>query len=81
MAFIEKELLLSRVKYLVKINEKPGLSCVNPTIVDKINSMIEKEELLSFMQVESVFNYLVEKSVDQPNELDRYASEILDFIN
>jgi|GEM_PF-3091275 len=81
MPFIEKELLLSRVKYLIKIQDKPGSLPINPAIIEKVNQMIESEEILSFMQVEAVFNYLVEKSNGKQNDLNERASEILEFIN
>ncbi len=80
MAFIEKELLIGRVQYLEKINSKPGLPEVNDGISKKVVEMIHSGELITFMQVEAVFNYLLENSNSAPEKIEQTASEILDFL-
>ena len=80
MAFIEKELLIGRVQYLEKINSKPGLPKINEGIIRKIIEMIQNGDLITFMQVEAVFNYLLENSNSAPEKIEESASEILDFL-
>lgn len=81
MAFIEKELLVGRVQYLEKINTKPGLPKINKDIVEKVIEMIQEGELITFMQVEAVFNYLLENTNSSPEKIEESALDILDFIN
>ncbi len=81
MAFIEKELLIGRVQYLEKINSKPGVTPINQDIIKKVIEMINADELITFMQVEAVFNYLVENTNTTPEKIQDSASEILDFIS
>ena len=80
MAFIEKELLVGRVQYLEKINSKPGLSKVNEGIITKVVEMIQSGELITFMQVEAVFNFLLENTNSTPEGIENSAAEILDFL-
>ena len=81
MAFIEKELLISKVKYLEKINSKPGQPPINKEIVSKVIAMIKEDNLITFMQVEAVFNHLIEHANTAPEKIEVTASEILDFIS
>lgn len=81
MAFIEKELLISRVQYLEQIHSKPGMQPVDKSITNKVKEMIQSDELISFMQVEAVFNYLVEQASTDSAQLEEHAREILAFIN
>ena len=81
MSVIEKELLIGRVQYLEEISQKPGSEGLNPVVPTKVKEMIKSGELTSFMQVESVFNYLKDKISKDNTEVDRYAEEILDFIS
>ncbi len=81
MAFIEKELLVGRVQYLEKVNSKPGLPAVNEDIIKKVVDMIQSNELITFMQVEAVFNYLLENANSTPEKIQDTASEILEFIS
>lgn len=71
MAFIEKELLIGRVQYLEKINSKPGFPAVNKEIINKVIEMITEEKLITFMQVEAVFNYLLETTIAHRKKLRR----------
>jgi hypothetical protein len=80
MAFIEKELLVGRVQYLEKINSKPGMPSVNGGIITKVVEMIQSDELITFMQVEAVFNYLLEDTNSTPERIENSAAEILDFL-
>jgi len=81
MAFIEKDLLIGRVQYLEKINSKPGLPAVNNELVNKVIEFITEDKLLTFMQVEAVFNYLLENDNSTPEKIEESASDILEFIS
>ena len=64
MAFIEIELLISRVQYLEEVNSRPGKIPVDKSVSVKVKEMIRSGELISFMQVEAVFNFLAEKTAE-----------------
>ena len=81
MAFIEKDLLIGRVQYLEKINSKPGLPAVNKELVNKVIDYITEDKLLTFMQVEAVFNYLLENDHSTPEKIEESATDILEFIS
>ena len=81
MAFIEKDLLIGRVQYLEKINSKPGLPAVNKEIINKVIEFITEDKLLTFMQVEAVFNYLLENDHSTPEKIEESATDILEFIS
>ena len=81
MAFIEKELLIGRVQYLEKINSKPGFPAVNKEIINKVIEMITEDKLITFMQVEAVFNYLMENDNSTPEKIEASAIDILEFIS
>ena len=81
MPFIEKDLLIGRVQYLEKINSKPGLPGVHQDIVAKVIEMINGGELITFMQVEAVFNHLLEQSNNNPENIEATAKDILEFLS
>jgi hypothetical protein len=81
MAFIEKELLIGRVQYLEKINSKPGFPAVNKEIINKVIEMITEDKLITFMQVEAVFNYLRENDNSTQEKIEASAIDILEFIS
>lgn len=43
--------------------------------------MIASGDLITFMQVEAVFNYLLENTNGSPEKVDTSAAEILEFIS
>lgn len=81
MAFIEKELLIGRVQYLEKINKKPGFPAVNKEIINKVIELITEDKLITFMQVEAVFNYLLENDNSSLEKIEASAIDILEFIS
>ena len=81
MPFIDKDLLIGRVQYLEKINSKPGQPGVHQDIIAKVIEMIGAGELLTFMQVEAVFNHLHEQTNDKPEKIDASAKDILEFLS
>ncbi len=81
MAFIEKELLIGRVQYLEKINSKPGFPAVNKEVINKVIEMITQDTLITFMQVEAVFNYLLENDNSTAEKIEASAIDILEFIS
>ena len=80
MPFIEKDLLIGRIQYLEKINSKPGQPGVHKDIIAKVTELIMEGELITFMQVEAVFNHLHEQSNDSPEKIDASAKDILEFL-
>ena len=81
MSQIAKELLIGRVQYLEEMHLRPGSIELDERIVKKVKDLILSGELTSIMQVESVFNFLVEKKASEDAEIDLYAAEIIEFIN
>ncbi|MCB0504315.1 MAG: hypothetical protein KDC58_02325 [Cyclobacteriaceae bacterium] len=81
MSQIAKELLLGRIQYLEEMYLRPGSKKLDERIVSKVKKLVLDGELTSIMQVESVFNFLVEKQASSDAEIDSFASEIIDFIN
>ena len=43
--------------------------------------MINVGELITFMQVEAVFNYLLENDNSSPEKIEESATDILEFIS
>jgi len=81
MSEIAKELLIGRVQYLEEMHLRPGSVELDEKVAEKVKNLILSGELTSIMQVEAVFNFLVEKQVTQEAEINSYAEEIIDFIN
>ena len=81
MSQIAKELLIGRIQYLEEMHLRPGSIELDERIVKKVKSLVLSGELTSIMQVESVFNFLVEKKASEDAEIDLYAEEIIEFIN
>ncbi len=81
MSEIAKELLIGRVQYLEEMHLRPGSVKLDKKVAEKVKSLILSGELTSIMQVEAVFNFLVEKQVTQEDEINSYAEEIIEFIN
>lgn len=81
MSEIAKELLIGRIQYLEEMHLRPGSTELDERIVKKVKKLVLDGELTSIMQVESVFNFLVEKEAKEESEIDMYATEIIEFIN
>jgi len=81
MSQIAKELLIGRIQYLEEMHLRPGSIELDERIVKKVKNLVLSGELISIMQVESVFNFLVEKQASEDAEIDLYAEEIIEFIN
>ena len=81
MSQIAKELLIGRIQYLEEMHLRPGSIELDERIVKKVKNLVLSGELTSIMQVESVFNFLVEKQASEDAEIDLYAEEIIEFIN
>jgi len=60
---------------------RPGSTTLDEKVVNKVKGLILNGELTSIMQVEAVFNFLVEKQATEESEIDSYAEEIIEFIN
>ena len=81
MSFIDQSLLIGRVQYLEKINSKPGLPVVHENIIVKVTDLIKEGQLQTFMQVEAVFNHLLEEANNKPEIIEESAQDILDFLS
>ena len=81
MSQIAKELLIGRIQYLEEMYLRPGSDELDERIVKKVKKLVLDGTLTSIMQVESVFNFLVEKQAVKDSEIDSYAEEIIEFIN
>ena len=81
MSQIAKELLIGRIQYLEEMHLRPGSIELDERIVKKVKALVLSGELTSIMQVEAVFNFLVEKKASEDKEIDLYAEEIIEFIN
>lgn len=81
MSQIAKELLIGRIQYLEEMYLRPGSDQLDERIVKKVKKLVLDGKITSIMQVESVFNFLVEKQAVKDSEIDSYAEEIIEFIN
>ena len=81
MSSIKKELLIARLSYLDEISNKPGAKATNPVVTAKVKELIEKEEIMDYMALESVFSFLREKLDQDESQADNYAKEIISFLN
>ncbi len=81
MSQIAKELLIGRIQYLEEMHLRPGSDELDGRIVKKVKQLVLDGELSSIMQVESVFNFLIEKQASEDSEIDSYAEEIIEFMN
>lgn len=81
MSDIAKELLIGRIQYLEEMYLRPGSVTLDKKVAEKVKKLIIDGELTSIMQVEAVFNFLVEKNASEKAEIDSYAEEIIEFIN
>jgi hypothetical protein len=78
---IEKELLLARLNYLQAINDKPGSPEIHPRVFEKVKEYIKTGRIGSYMGVESLFNYLVEKLPEDESKAEELAIELIAFID
>ena len=78
---IEKELLLARLHYLNEIHRKPGTSNIHPNVSPKVKEMILNGNVGSYMEVESLFNFLAEKLPEDESKAYELAYEMISFIN
>jgi len=81
MSAIAKELLIGRIQYLEEMHLRPGSTILDEKVVKKVKNLVLDGELTSIMQVEAVFNFLVEKQITEESEIDSYAEEIIEFLN
>ncbi len=81
MSEIAKELLIGRIQYLEEMHLRPGSKLLDKRVVEKVKNLVLSGELTSIMQVEAVFNFLVEKQASEELEINSYAEEIIEFIN
>ncbi len=78
---IEKELLHARLHYLEAMNNKPGTPEISKIVLDKMRDQIDNGEVETYLGVEALFNYLIEKLPESDNEADVLAKELLSFLD
>ncbi len=78
---IEKELLIARLHYLDEMHLKPGASVIHPNVSPKVKEMILNGNVGSYMELESLFNFLAEKLPEDESKADELAFEMISFIN
>lgn len=78
---IEKELLHARLHYLEAMKNKPGSNGVSAVVLETVRERIESGEVETYMGVESLFNYLIEKEPTSGEGAKELASELLTFID
>lgn len=81
MLNINKQLLFARLDYLNEIKSSYDSESLQQQITGKIRELVENEEITTYMALESVYNYLTEKMVQDVSQADHYAKEIISFIN
>lgn len=77
---IEKELLHARLHYLEAMKNKPGFAGVPEVVLETVRERIDSGEVETYMGVESLFNYLLEKEPRSGEGARELASELLTFI-
>lgn len=77
---IQKDLLIARLDYLRDIHQKPGSPSVHPTVFTVTKDFILDGRVPNYMAVESLFNYLKDKAVEDESSAKEYADEIVSFI-
>ena len=78
---IEKELLLARLHYLEAMNNKPGAPEISQIVIKKVAEHISSGQVETYLGVESLFNYLIEKEPSNEENADVMAKELLDFMD
>lgn len=81
MSNINKELLIARLSYLNELSDKPGSKAVNPLVVTKVKELIDSGDITNYMALESVYSFLEEKVENDESQADKYAREIISFLN
>ena len=69
MAFIEKELLISRVQYLEEVHSRPGHIPVDKSVATKVKEMISEGELISSCKLKQFLIFLLKKLLRIPKIL------------
>lgn len=71
--FLERALALNKSDYLQNKSSYDLL-------IQKLTSMVRDKEISSYLGIDSVYYYLIEKIEEGKNDLDKYAREIREFL-
>jgi len=80
-----KDQLMRRIQFIERstaLNDKEYLKNKNQydQVFFKVKDMIDKSEIISFLEVDSAYYYLLEKIKEGNENLDQLAEEIRNFI-
>jgi len=80
-----KDRLMRRIQFMERsaaLNDKEYLTNKNKydQVFLKVKDMIDKKEIISYLEVDSAYYYLLEKIKEGNENLDQYAEEIRNFI-
>ena len=80
-----KDQLMQRIQFMERsaaLNDKEYLRNKNQydQVFGKVKDMIDKGEILSYLEVDSAYYYLLEKIKEGSENLDKHAEEIRNFI-
>ena len=78
---IEKELLPARLHYLEAMKNKPGTPRISQIVIKKVTEHITNGQVETYLGVESLFNYLIEKEPSDEENADMIAKELLAFMD
>lgn len=77
--------LLRRIQYLERsatlTNDTKYNSSQIEIVIQKLKNLVEEGDIKSFLGVDAVFYYLLEKIVSDAENLDQHAMEIRNFVN
>ena len=80
-----KDQLMRRIQFIERstaLNDKEYLKDKNQydQVFSKVKDMIDKNEIISYLEVDSSYYYLLEKIKEGNDNLDQHAEEIRNFI-
>ena len=77
--------LLRRIQYLTRalvlnaVNYKENRETYD-AIIEKLNSMVNNKEISTFLGIDSIYHYLIEKIQEGKQDIDKHAREIQEFL-
>ncbi len=63
------------------LRSQPAKVALSKQIIEKINGMIDQEEIQSMLNVEAAYDFCFEKMQEDGEKLDDYAKEINSFLS
>lgn len=79
-ALLKRNLVFfSEAKHRAMLNQPKNVK-ISKQVISHIHDMIEAGEITTMMNVETVYDYCVEKMQQNPESLESYAKEITSFL-